>query len=168
LNSSSPRRWLLRAAALLLLVAVLVAVHVYNTRGVPRGPAPDFHALRLDGTPVALDDYRGAPLLLQFWATWCPVCRLEQGAIDAIARDHAVLSIALDEADAAAIRAYMKAQGVDYPVVHDPQARIAALYGIRGVPTSIVLDGKGEIRFVEVGYTTGPGLRLRLWWAGRQ
>jgi len=166
LRSWSLTRWRRIALQVLLVLGLLAVLHWYQTRGMAAGPVPDFDGVLLDGTPVSMEDYRGAPVLLQFWATWCPVCGLEQAAVDAIARDHAVLGIAMDAASEADIRAYMKKKDVSYPVLHDPRGRLAALFGIRSVPTSVIVDGKGEIRFVEVGYTTGPGLRLRLWWAG--
>lgn len=157
-------RWLLEAA---LLGVVLLAIHLYQTRNMVKGEAPGFSARLLDGSPVSLQDFRGQPLLLQFWATWCPVCNLEQGSIDAIARDHAVLSVALDEDTPAEIRKWMSGEGVRYAVIPDPSGQIAAAFGVQGVPTSVIIDAGGAIRFVEAGYTTGPGLRLRLWWAGR-
>lgn len=150
-----------------MLVAVLLAIHLYQTRNTVKGEAPGFSARLLDGSPVSLQDFRGQPLLLQFWATWCPVCNLEQGSIDAIARDHAVLSVALDDASPAEIQEWMSDKGVRYAVIPDPSGQVAAAFGVQGVPTSIVIDAGGAIRFVEVGYTTEPGLRLRLWWAGR-
>jgi peroxiredoxin len=157
-------RWLLELA---LVAGVLFALHSYQTRNVAGGAAPAFDARLLDGTRVSLDDYRGRPLLLQFWATWCPVCRLEQGSIDAVARDHQVLAVSLDDMNAAGVQAWMADQGVAYPVAIDVSGELARRYGITGVPASLVIDGNGEIRFTEVGYTSEAGLRLRLWWAGR-
>jgi peroxiredoxin len=157
-------RWLLEVA---LVAGVLFALHSYQTRNVADGTAPAFQARLLDGTRVSLDDYRGKPLLLQFWATWCPVCRLEQGGIDAIARDRPVLAVSLDEMNAEDLQAWMAGQGVSYPVAIDNSGELARLYGITGVPASFVIDGNGEIRFTEVGFTSETGLRLRLWWAGR-
>lgn len=157
-------RWLLEVA---LVAGVLFALHSYQTRNLAGGAAPAFEARLLDGTRVSLDDYRGKPLLLQFWATWCPVCRLEQDSIDALARDHPVLTVSLDEMNAADLQAWMVGQGVSYPVAIDESGELARLYGITGVPASFVIDGNGEIRFTEVGYTSETGLRLRLWWAGR-
>lgn len=156
-------RWLLQG---LVLIAIFMAVQGFQARGVVRGHAPDFQAGLLDGTVVSVSDYRGQALLLQFWATWCPVCRLEQGSIDALARDHAVLTVAMDDLGAEEMRAWMDDQGVSYPVVLDADGHLSGLYGIRGVPSSIIIDSAGEIRFVEVGYTTEIGLRLRLWWVG--
>ena len=155
-------RWLLQV---LVLIVVFVGVQVFQARGVARGPAPDFQAGLLDGRVVSVADYHGQTLLLQFWATWCPVCRFGQQSIDALARDHAVLTVAMDDLSTEAMRAWMDDQGVSYPVVLDANGHLAGLYGIRGVPSSIIIDPAGEIRFVAVGYTTEIGLRLRLWWA---
>ena len=156
-------RWLLEIAA---IIAMLLAVNAWHTRDAPSGPAPAFSGTLLDGTPASLTDIQGRPALLHFWATWCPVCGLEQGMIDALADDYPVLTVAMDAAPAGEIRAYMQGKGVDYPVVHDRDFSISRLYGIRGVPTSYIIDADGRIRFVETGFTTGIGLRLRLWWAG--
>ena len=160
-------RWKRRLLELALLAGVILGLHAYQTRGLVSGSAPVFSGGLLDGEAVSLSDYYGRPVLLHFWATWCPVCRLEQGSIDRIAREHPVLTVALDELSENDMRDWMTAQGVSYPVVLDPSGVIAAQFGVSGVPTSMVLDAEGRIRFVAVGYTTEAGLRLRLWWAGK-
>jgi thiol-disulfide isomerase/thioredoxin len=156
-------RWLVEA---LILVALLMVVRGFQSRSVVRGPAPDFQARLLDGTIVNVSDYRGEPLLLQFWATWCPICRFEQDSIDALARKNAVLTVAMDDLTDMEMGVWLEEQGVSYPVVLDADARLSGIYGIQGVPTSIIIDPAGDIRFVEVGYVTETGLRLRLWWVG--
>ncbi len=60
---------------------------------------------------------------------------------------------------------FRRAESVSFPVLNDPDGAIAAHWGVRGVPASFIVDGAGQIRFVEVGYTTEIGLRLRLWLA---
>ena len=77
----------------------------------------------------------------------------------------AILIIAVGIEAASQIFKNMKDKDVDYPVIHDPASQIARQYAIRGVPSSFVIDADGNIHFVEVGYTTGIGLRLRLWWS---
>ena len=161
------RRWLRWSLQLTAVVVFFVLFNLYNTRGAPSGPAPAISGQLLDATPVSLQALRGKPVLLQFWASWCPICGIQQATIDAIADDYSVLSIAMDESTPDEIRAYMKDKGVDYPVLHDPDYRIARQYGIRGVPSSFIIDRLGNIRFVESGYTSSLGLRIRLWWAGR-
>ena len=157
-------RWLLELAAVVLFFALLNA---YNSRGAPAGPAPEISGQLLDGSTASLQAMRGQAVLVNFWATWCPLCGMQQSTIDAIADDYPVLTVAMDEATAEEILAYMKDKGVDYPVLHDPDYRIARQYGVRGVPSSFIVDAAGNIRFAETGYTTSLGLRMRLWWAGR-
>ena len=164
---SNKRHWLRWLLEFALLVLVFLVVQAWLTRDAPRGAAPEISGALLDGSPITLSSLQGEPVLLHFWASWCPICGLEQGSIDAIAQQHRVLTIAIDEGPAKAVSAYLREAGVDYPVLHDPTNDIARDYAIRGVPTSFILDPGGHIRFVEQGYTTGVGLRLRLWWAGR-
>lgn len=158
------RRWGLEA---LVVVAIVVGIGLWNARGTASGPAPAVRALDLAGELQDLQDYRGRPLLIHFWASWCPICRLEYGSIAAIAEDHPVISISIDQTPPEQLRAYLAEQDIRYPVIHDPAGNLADAWGVRGVPASFIVDGQGEIRFAEVGYTTEPGLRARLWWAGR-
>lgn len=160
------RPWLRRTLEVSVFICALVILHLYQTRTLVSGMAPDFEAQLLDGSPVSLRQYRGHPVLLQFWATWCPVCSLEQGSIQSISHDHPVLSVVLDESSVAEITQWMQEKGVDYPVVRDADGAIAAEYGVNGVPASLIIDAAGRIRFIEVGYTSEWGLRTRLWWVG--
>lgn len=160
------RSWVRWGAYLLLLLAVYLAARAWQTRDLASGVAPEIEGVTLDGRPVALSDYRGAPVLLHFWATWCRICALEEQSIDALAEDYPVLTVALQSGDAAAVGRYLRERGLDFPVVLDPGGRLAGRYGVRGVPTTLVIGPEGRIRSREVGYTTGFGLRLRLWLAG--
>ena len=60
---------------------------------------------------------------------------------------------------------YFREQQLSFPVLNDADGRISAAWGVHAVPASFIIDRDGEIRFVEIGYTTGIGLRLRLWLA---
>jgi thiol-disulfide isomerase/thioredoxin len=155
--------WALQGA---ILIGVYLALHAYQTRGLASGQAPEIQGRLLGGEEVSLSRFRGRPILLQFWATWCPVCKLELAGIDRIAKDHAVITVALDDASDQEIRHWLASRSYSYPVLVDREGRIAARFGVRGVPTSLLIDAEGRIRFVEVGYTTETGLRLRLWWIG--
>ena len=156
-----PLSWLLKG---ITVAGLLVGLHGYQTRGVVSGPAPEFQGRLLDGTPVSLSAFRGRPLLLHFWATWCPICDLEHNSINRIAEDHAVLSVAMDDVGGEQLQQSLGEKGVSYAVLPDPAGRIAARFGVRGVPTGVIIDAAGRIRFVTVGYTSEAGLRLRLWW----
>jgi peroxiredoxin len=161
----SRRSWVRWGAYLLLLLVVYLAARAWQTRDLASGVAPDIQGATLDGRPVALSDYRGAPVLLHFWATWCRICALEEQSIDALAEDYPVLTVALQSGEAAAVGRHLRDRNLDFPVLLDPDGRLAGRYGIRGVPTTLIIGPEGRIRFREVGYTTGIGLRLRLWLA---
>jgi len=164
---TAKRRWIRYLVEALVVLLVIAALRAYQTRNVVAGPAPVFDAVLLDGTPVSLAQLRGRPLLLHFWASWCPVCQVEQRSIQSISRDYTVLAVSIDDMPPAKLVEWMEEQGVSYPVIADPSRALSERYGVNGVPTSIVIDTHGQIRFTEVGYTTEAGLRLRLWWAGR-
>lgn len=149
----------------LLVIIVLTAIRAFVQRDVVSGSAPMITDQRLDGSPVTLAQFRGAPVLVHFWATWCGICRLEEQSINAIAKDHAMLSIAMQSGSNEEISTYLEVQGLSFPVVSDPHGRIASSYGIKGVPASFIVDADGHIRFVELGYSTEAGLRFRLWLA---
>lgn len=148
-----------------LLAAILLGVQLWTIRDTASGAAPAFEAMLLDGRRVSLAHYRGEPLLVHFWATWCPACRLEQGAVESLARDHQVLTVAMQSGGEEEVRAYLAEHGIKLPVHVDEEGAMAARWGVRGLPTSFVIDGRGRIRHVTAGFTTSIGLRLRLWLA---
>lgn len=151
---------------LALLLAFVIALEAFLTRDAVSGKAPPFEGVTLSGEPFALSAMQGKPAVIHFWATWCPVCNLEHGMIDSLADGYPVITIAMQSGEGSEVLAALQAEGVDYPVLNDPQGALARLYGVSGVPASFVLDGKGDVRFVTRGYTSGLGMRLRLWWAG--
>jgi peroxiredoxin len=161
------RRWWVYAAEAVLFILLLAGVHTWQTRDLPAGQAMPLEGALLDGRSASLDALQGRPVLVHFWATWCPVCTLEQDNINAIAQDHQVFSIAMQSGEDTAVREHMRQRQLSFPVINDAEGVLARRWGIRGVPTSFILDGTGHIRFVEVGYTTEAGLRLRLALAGR-
>jgi thiol-disulfide isomerase/thioredoxin len=155
----------LRDGALVLLV--LLAVRAYQQRDAASGPAPELAAVDIHGTPVSLADYRGQPVLLHFWATWCGVCRAVQPGVDAIASELPVLTVASQSGSASAVAAYTRNHAISAKVIDDARGVLARRFGVRAFPTSFVVDGDGFIRHVEVGYTTELGLRARMWLARR-
>mgnify|MGYP001827989125 CR=1 FL=1 len=74
-----------------------------------------------------------------------------------------MISIASWSEGEAAVKAYMRNKQLTFPVMLDTSGKLAQSFGLKGVPTSFILDPNGEITFVETGYSTEPGLRLRLW-----
>lgn len=151
---------------LLVLALVLLALERFLTRDAPRGPAPAFELQTIQGEQFSLQQWQGQAGVLHFWATWCAICELEQGMIHRLAQRYPVMTVAMQSGSSDEVTEYLRAQGVDYGVINDPDGLLASHYGVRAVPASFVIDPQGEIRFVTRGYTSGLGLRVRLWLAG--
>ncbi len=160
------RRWLRFIIELLVIVAIVFAIRAWQQKDMVSGVAPEFQSVMLDGKVVSLKNYQGKPLLLHFWASWCPFCKFEESSISGIKDDWQVLTIAYQSGSKADIEKHMKQRNIsDWPTVADPDSHLADLFGVTGVPTTIILDGDGNIRFTEVGVSSNWGLRARLWWA---
>lgn len=124
--------------------------------------------MRNDGVAEDLAEKVGAggtATLVVFWASWCPVCRAEEGNIEAVARDWPVVSVATQSDDAPEITRYLRERGLTVPAIVDEDGDLARPWRVRGVPAHFVIDPQGKIRFRIAGYATTWGLRARLWWA---
>ena len=153
-------KWVLEGLVLLL---ILYLVHLWQTRDAIEGVAPPLQGELLDGSRFTLEQRSGKPLLVYFWATWCPVCGLTSGHVASLSEDYSVITLAMQSGDAQQVRQYLADEGLDYPVMLDPQGEIARRWGVRGVPAFYFLDAENNIRHVSVGYTSPPGLRWRMW-----
>jgi cytochrome c biogenesis protein CcmG/thiol:disulfide interchange protein DsbE len=117
--------------------------------------APIFSLEHLDGTQVALSDFRGKPVMLNFWATWCPPCRAEMPAIQNIAaryRDDGLVVLLVNQGEeAATVREYLAGIGLVATVLLDPRGGVASTYRIRALPTTVFIDREGRIRDIALG-----------------
>lgn len=159
------RRWLRRVVEVLMVLVVILGIRAYQQRDIVTGPAPTLAGVLLDGKTFALTPIAGQTQLVHFWASWCPICRAEQGSIAALARDYPVVTVAMQSGSDEEVARHMQKEALSFPVLNDPEGTLAAQWGVRGVPASFIVDAAGRVRFVEVGYTTEIGLRLRLWLA---
>lgn len=153
------------AIQLLVIIAVLLAIEAFLTRGAVGIKAPAIDSLTIKQQAFSLQQFKGKPAIVHFWATWCPVCKLEQGMLNNIASDSPIITVAMQSGRPDEVMAYLEQQGVAYPVVNDPDGWLSSQYKVKAVPTSFILDSEGQIRFATRGYTTGLGLRIRLWLA---
>ncbi len=147
----------------LLSLVLLFGLPVILDRGLVRDTPPPLGADDLDGRPVEWREMAGRPMLIYFWATWCPVCGAMQHSLKSVAEDHQVVSIALQSGTDAELRSYVQREGFTPRVVSDSAGLIAERYGLRGVPALFFVDRQGRIRFTATGYTTEIGIRIRLW-----
>jgi thiol-disulfide isomerase/thioredoxin len=112
--------------------------------------APDFEFSSFEGERLRLSDFRGRPVFLNFWATWCGPCRAELPAMEVLLRDHeadrlAVIGVNNGERIQAAERFLERLDVKLTAYAYDPAASIAERYAILGMPTSYFIDSDGVI-----------------------
>ena len=156
-------RWTIE---IIIILVVISAVRIWQQRDVVSGIAPNFSGVMLDGHSYELYKNKTRPLLIHFWATWCPVCSLEQSNINNISKDNFIVTITMQSGSDDEVKQFMDSEKLSFNVINDENGALSKLYNIRGVPISFIINKDNKIDFIEVGYTTELGLRLRLWWAG--
>lgn len=87
--------------------------------------------------------------------------------IEGIGKDYKVITVLSQSGNMERIRSYLNKNGLTQTVIPDPEGRVAKKYGVKAFPTSFIIDKRGKVQFIEIGYTTEIGLRLRLLWAER-
>ncbi|MDI6870786.1 MAG: TlpA disulfide reductase family protein [Bacillota bacterium] len=126
---------------------------------------PDFQLTDLAGKKVKLADFRGKPVFLNFWATWCVFCRAEFPIIEEAYKEYGakVVFLAVNTGEQpATAKEYLDRNGARVPVLFDPEGEVARRYLVQGLPTSYFISPDGVIRDKVVGAVDGPGLRTRL------
>jgi len=154
---------------LLMLVLVMAVAAAFAGAGFAalsqNTRAPDFKAQTITGKQFALSDLRGRVVLLDFWATWCPPCRMETPELQKLWQKYrdkglVVIGISVDREGAQVVRKFTQDHKLTYWQVSDAQGRIADKYGIRPIPTTYIVDTKGVIRYLQIGF--GPGVEKEL------
>ena len=175
-------RWRLALISTTVSVAVATAVLVATHRSVqqtftvtaptlpaasgPSGPAPMFSLpdLRSPTKTISLAQYRGRPIVVNFWGSWCPPCRTEMPAFAQVARQTmgSVVFLGIDEEDSrTAALAFAAKTGVGYPLAAD-QATLTARYRVVGYPTTVIIGATGHILANHPGPLSAANLRRLL------
>ena len=146
--------------ALFAAVFVLMAWSTHPAAGAllaPGQPAPELKIMGPGGQVVSLSSLKGHPVLVDFWASWCPPCRTSIPALDAIFREFhgrgfEVMAINVDESRKDADR-FLSGHAYLMPIVFDTTGQSPREAGVYGMPTSFLVDRAGIIRFVHRGYS---------------
>jgi peroxiredoxin len=118
-------------------------------------PAVDFSLAALNSEDIALSDYAGQVIVMNFWATWCPPCRAEMPGLNRFYeahRDEGLVVLAINgQEDEATVRPFIEANQFSFPVLLDLNGAVARQYTTRSFPTTFIIGRDGTIQHVQVG-----------------
>jgi peroxiredoxin len=151
-----------RRSLLALACAAALAPAAYGG-AQPGSPAPDFMLATRDGGQVRLADLKGQVVMINFWATWCGPCRQEMPLLSQLHAKYEPLGFTMlgvnVEPDSAAAVAWLKGLEVTFPIAFDTKNEVAGRFGVEGMPSSVLVDRNGQVRYVHRGYKPGDEAR---------
>jgi thiol-disulfide isomerase/thioredoxin len=150
-----------------LLTACLISLMCVSLAGAAavKGPAPNFTLKSLGGKNLKLSEMTGNVVLINFWASWCGPCREEMPLLNALHKKYAplgftVLGVNVEENLDGAM-SFLKNVPVDFPILLDNTNKVSKQYKVIAMPTTVVVDRDGNIRYLHEGYKSGDEKKYR-------
>ena len=152
----------------LLLVVFSNLVSFYKSQNLSHEKLPALQARMLSGEEFdSLHVKTDKPILIHFWATWCPTCKMENSTIDALSKKFDVITIAVNSGSDAEIESFLKEKNLSFQVINDRNATLTKALHVSGFPTTFIYNKDGKLEFSEVGYSSYITLYLKLLYASK-
>ena len=150
-----------------LLMACLVSLMCVSLAGAAavKGPAPNFTLKSMNGKNLKLSEMTGNVVLINFWASWCGPCREEMPLLNALHKKYAPLGFTVwgvnveEQLDGA--RGFLGNVPVDFPILLDNENKVSKQYKVVAMPTTVVVDRDGNMRYLHEGYKPGDEKKYR-------
>ncbi len=170
---NSLRKELLRILGMFSIIFLLSSMAMFVFYGIfwekQTEKAPVFTAYDINGNKISLASYKGKTVILNFWATWCPPCKAEiPELIDfekkLSGKNTVLIGINADSGENSkdTVKKYIREKGINYPVIPDSGGRISNLYGIKTLPSTIVISEDGKIVLRHTGAVSANWLESQL------
>ncbi len=153
---------ILKEAVITLLMIFIITIGLnYIRKPNVDSRLPDIKLTSIDNQEVSL--VKKEPLVLHFWATWCPTCKFEASNIQDL-KDSGirVVTVAVNSGSSKSIEKFIKERGYDYIVINDYSGELAERFNVTAFPTTFIYNSNGHLEFSEVGYSTTVGLKARV------
>jgi peroxiredoxin len=140
-------------------LAAALALALPALAGPEGGPAPAFTLAARGGHDVALAQYHGQVVMINFWASWCGPCRQEMPLLESIYKKYNKLGFTLlgvnVEPDSKAADDWLRDTPVSFPILYDKDSKVSKLYDVAGMPSTVIIDRSGKLRKIHRGYKPG-------------
>lgn len=155
----------------IFVILLFIATNVVSYFRAPKLDStalPNITAQTVNGTEFSsLHVNHNKPLLIHFWAAWCPTCKMENSTIDALSKKFDVITIAVNSGGDEEIKAFMQEHDLKFQVINDENGTLASAFHVSGFPTSFIYNKEQKLEFSEMGYNSYFTLYLKLLFAGR-
>jgi peroxiredoxin len=143
-----------------LIAAAALSVASISSAGIKEaGPAPQFSLNARGGKAINLAQYKGQVVMINFWATWCGPCRQEMPLLETIYKKYNKMGFTLlgvnVEPDSKPAEDWLKATPVSFPILFDTKSEVSKMYEVSGMPSTVIVDRKGNVRVIHHGYKPG-------------
>ncbi|MDO8454274.1 MAG: redoxin domain-containing protein [Sulfurimonas sp.] len=158
------KRYIKEIVIFLVIITVLAnVISIYKSIELNKQPLNINEITLIDNEKYIFT--RDKPLLIHFWASWCPTCKLEASNIDFISKKFEVVTIAVKSGSDDEVEEFLAANNLTFNVANDDSGFFAKKFNISVFPTTLIYDKDRNLIFSEVGYTSTVGLYLRMLWA---
>jgi thiol-disulfide isomerase/thioredoxin len=148
-----------KVAGILILALLFFGSFPMTAGSEASGPAPNFTLTDRDGKSVSLEELRGQVVMINFWASWCGPCREEMPLLEQIHQRYEPLGFTLlgvnVEENSGDAEAWLKDRPVSFPILFDPGNGVSKLYDVVAMPSTVLVDRQGNVRFLHHGYQAG-------------
>ncbi|MCP4433861.1 MAG: TlpA family protein disulfide reductase [Gammaproteobacteria bacterium] len=154
-----------RSIKIVLLLASCLVFSVSAWSASTSNPAPNFTLKSLSGKNLKLSELAGNVVLINFWASWCGPCLKEMPLLNEIHNKYEPLGFTVlgvnVEQNSDSAKDFLAGNGVDFPILLDNQNRVSKLYDVVAMPTTVLVDRDGNMRFLHKGYKPGDEAQYR-------
>ncbi|MDV6251779.1 protein disulfide oxidoreductase [Vibrio sp. EA2] len=170
MNLKRPRQswkhWLIQFLQIVLVVTVVaVGMDWYRTKDIPKHNPPALSAFIGNGRYVdAIEKSHKEPVVVYFWATWCPACKFVSPSVNWLSENYSVIGVSGSSGNNERVEQFMRSKGYQFDNINDPKSQIMKAWQV-GVTPTIYIIKDGEIASITTGISTPVGILARIWLA---
>ncbi len=164
MKNFSLKKFIIEALKLFVMLIIITNIVSYIRKpNLQNNTLPDLNLTTINNKTISLNSYKNKPLILYFWGTWCPVCKVQSPQIEKLSKTYNVVTIAVNSGSSKETKSYLKKHDFHFLTVSDQTGKISQKFQVNTFPTIFVYNEKGVNIFTEVGYTSPTSIKLKIW-----